>query len=74
MILPVEVRQHVMKFFCDVKVALEQMLGGDVIMDVVDIEQARIADDAGRLQSSPWSACLQTLEHKAELFAWAVQV
>ena len=43
-----------------VKSGMAQMLKGEVIMDVVDAEQARIAEEAGPWPSWPWSAYPRT--------------
>ncbi len=38
------------------KVGLAEMLKGGVIMDVMNVEQARIAEEAGATRSWLWSA------------------
>ena len=43
-----------------VKSGLAEMLKGGVIMDVVDPEQAKVAEDAGRWPSWPSSGCRPT--------------
>lgn len=50
-----------------VKRGLAEMLKGGVIMDVVNAEQAKIAEDAGPSRSWPSSACLPTSARRA---AW----
>ena len=50
-----------------VKRGMAEMLKGGVIMDVVNAEQAKIAEDAGAVQSWRWSAYLQISALKAEL-------
>jgi len=42
---------------CGFKVGLAEMLKGGVIMDVMNVEQARIAEEAGATSVMPWSAC-----------------
>ena len=50
-----------------VKTGFAEMMKGGVIMDVVNPEQAKIAEDAARWPSWPWSAFPPT---SARTAAW----
>ncbi|GAC1636758.1 MAG: hypothetical protein NVS9B14_16010 [Candidatus Acidiferrum sp.] len=54
-----------------VKVGLAEMLKGGVIMDVVNVEQARIAEDAGAVAVMALErVCRRTFAKKAASRAW----